>query len=85
MPSPIAAASAAGLAAASADANAPASERVTVTTDVLRLTLDTRGGTVIRSELLDYASDSDRTQPVVLMQDSPEHVYLAQTGLIGGN
>ena len=86
VPSPIAAASAAGLAAASADANAPASEQVTVTTDVLRLTLDTRGGTVIRSELLDYAaSDSDRTQPVVLMQDSPEHVYLAQTGLIGGN
>ena len=83
VPSPIAAA---GLAAASADANAPASEQVTVTTDVLRLTLDTRGGTVIRSELLDYAaSDSDRTQPVVLMQDSPEHVYLAQTGLIGGN
>ena len=85
VPSPIAAASAAGLAAASADANAPASEQVTVTTDVLRLTLDTRGGTVIRSELLDYASDSDRAQPVVLMQDTPEHAYLAQTGLIGGN
>ena len=85
VPSPIAAASAAGLAAASADANAPASEQVTVTTDVLRLTLDTRGGTVIRSELLDYASDSDRAQPVVLMQDTPKHAYLAQTGLIGGN
>ena len=85
VPSPIAAASAAGLAADSADANAPASEQVTVTTDVLRLTLDTRGGTVIRSELLDYASDSDRAQPVVLMQDTPEHAYLAQTGLIGGN
>lgn len=85
VPSPIAAASAAGLAAASADANAPASEQVTVTTDVLRLTLDTRGGTVIRSELLDYASDSDRAKPVVLMQDTPEHAYLAQTGLIGGN
>ena len=36
-------------------------------------------------ELLDYPSDSDRSQPVVLLQDNPEHSYLAQTGLIGGN
>lgn len=67
------------------DTAAAASEQVTLTTDVLRLTLDTRGGTLVRAELLDYPSDSDRSQPVVLLQDNPEHSYLAQTGLIGGN
>ncbi|MDD3017881.1 MAG: membrane protein insertase YidC [Comamonas sp.] len=84
VPAPTASASAAALAAGGAEA-AAASERITLSTDVLRLTLDTRGGTVVRTELLDYAADNDRSQPVVLLQDTPEHSYLAQTGLIGGN
>src|ERR1700678_4249590 len=31
-----------------------AAQLITVTTDVLRLTIDTRGGSIVRSELLDY-------------------------------
>ncbi len=69
------------------DAPAPAlvGEAVVITTDVLRVTLNTEGGTVVRTELLQYKGDADRSQPVVLLEDSPTHSYLAQTGLIGGS
>ncbi|VUZ28049.1 Membrane protein insertase YidC [uncultured Comamonas sp.] len=69
------------------DASAPAlvGEAVVITTDVLRVTLNTEGGTVVRTELLQYKGDVDRSQPVVLLEDSPTHSYLAQTGLIGGS
>ena len=60
-------------------------ETVVITTDVLRLTLSTEGGTVVRTELLNYKQDADRNQPVVLLDETPQHSYVAQTGLIGGN
>ncbi len=83
--------STASTAPATADATADAapataaSEQITITTDVLRVVLDTKGGTVVRTELLKYASDDDHERPVVLLENSPEHNYLAQTGLVGGN
>ncbi len=64
---------------------APVGETVVITTDVLRLTLSTEGGTVVRTELLNYKQDADRSQPVVLLDETPQHSYVAQTGLIGGN
>ena len=66
----------------SAASPGPTSERVTVTTDVLRATLDTRGGTLVRLELLDYVDHNDPKQRVLLMHQDPNRVYLAQTGLI---
>lgn len=75
----------AGPAPGDAPAPAIAGEDVVITTDVLRVTLNTEGGTVVRTELLQYKDDADRSQPVVLLQDAPEHSYLAQTGLIGGS
>lgn len=60
-------------------------ETVTVTSDVLRLTFDGQGGALVHAELLDYGSDANKSQPFVLFDDSAERVYLAQTGLIGGN
>jgi YidC/Oxa1 family membrane protein insertase len=59
-------------------------ERVVVTTDVLRLTLDTEGGTVVKSEFLQHADMVDRAKHTVLMDESVERTYVAQTGLIGG-
>ncbi len=59
-------------------------ERVVVTTDVLRLTLDTEGGTVVKSEFLQHADMVDRAKHTVLMDESAERTYVAQTGLIGG-
>ena len=63
-------------------AAAPQSELVTLTTDVLRATFDTRGGTLVGLELLKYKDHADATQNVKLMDQTPQRVYLAQTGLI---
>jgi len=66
---------------------APAAELVTVTTDVLRLTIDTRGGSLVRAELLAYP-DSPVTKnnpappPVRLLNDSTDHYFAAQDGLV---
>jgi YidC/Oxa1 family membrane protein insertase len=64
-------------------------EQFTVTTDLLRLTFDTQGGTLVRTELLKVAADSaagkQGTSTFVLLEDGPERVYVAQSGLIGGD
>ena len=60
------------------------SERIEVRTDVLKLTFDTQGGSVVRAELLKHGDVHHAGQNVVLLDDSKERVYLAQTGLIGG-
>ncbi|MDE2604469.1 MAG: membrane protein insertase YidC [Burkholderiales bacterium] len=70
--------------ATSGAAPAPAHQLVTVTTDVMRVTFDTEGGTVVRTELLKYHGDQPG-EPMVVLQQDAEHVYLAQTGLIGGD
>ena len=60
---------------------------ITVTTDVLRLTIDTRGGSLVRSELLNYPvtprtkKDPDPA-PIRLLDDSGSHFFAAQDGLI---
>lgn len=56
---------------------------VTLASDVLALTLDARGGDVVRAELLTQADQFDPRKQVVLLDRSAERVYLAQTGLIG--
>lgn len=56
---------------------------ITVTTDVLRLTIDTRGGTIVRADLLDYPADpKEKNVPVRLFDDAPATYYVAQTGLV---
>jgi YidC/Oxa1 family membrane protein insertase len=62
---------------------APKSEKITVTTDVLRLTFDTEGGSLVRTEFLKQSGDND-TGTFVLLDDVPGHKYVAQTGLIDG-
>ena len=59
-------------------------ERIEVTTDVLKLTFDTQGGTIIRSEFLKHADLTDTQKVTVLLDESRDRVYVAQTGLIGG-
>ncbi|MCJ0765670.1 membrane protein insertase YidC [Variovorax terrae] len=67
-----------------AAAPAPAHERIQVDTDVLHLTFDTEGGSLIRSEFTRYADLTEKDKPFVLLDDSASRVYVAQTGLIGG-
>ena len=69
---------------------APAGQLVTVTTDLLRLTIDTRGGSLVRAELLNYPV-TPRTKknpdpaPIRLLDDSATHFFAAQDGLISAN
>lgn len=58
-------------------------QRFDVTTDVLKLTFDTEGGSLVRSEFLQHADMDNKTKGVVLLDDSKDRVYMAQTGLIG--
>ena len=51
--------------------------------DVLALTIDTVGGSVVRSELLRYRDADDRKAQAVLLTSGAGKTYLAQTGLIG--
>ncbi|PAT34827.1 membrane protein insertase YidC [Vandammella animalimorsus] len=65
-------------------APAAAAERIEVSTDVLRLSFSTEGGSLNRVELLDYENDA-RDGQVVLLDESNTRAYVAQTGLIGGD
>jgi len=66
--------------------NAPAAphERVVVSTDVLKLTFDTEGGSLVQTEFLKHVDMADKTKNFVLLNDNKERIYLAQTGLIAG-
>ena len=63
---------------------------VTVTTDVLRLTIDTRGGSIVRAELLNYPV-TPRTKkepdpaPIRLLDDSSTDYFAAQSGLVSAD
>jgi YidC/Oxa1 family membrane protein insertase len=89
LPTP-SAAGAAGVAAApaatAASAAAPAaasSETFDVTTDLYKATFDTRGGDLVRLELLKQLDDLDQKRHVVLLDRSANRFYVAQTGLVG--
>ena len=58
-------------------------ERVVVSTDVLKLTFDTEGGSLVRTEFLRHQDMADKTKNFVLLDDTQNQVYVAQTGLIG--
>ncbi len=81
-PAPAAAAAAtpAGVPAPVVDAAAP--QTVTIRTDRVEATFDTRGGDLVRMALVQQADHNDRSRPVLLFDRSAERLYLAQTGLI---
>jgi len=53
-----------------------------VTTDLVRATIDSIGGTLVRLELLKQAESVESTEHVVLFDSSPTRLYLAETGLV---
>ncbi|MBS9781744.1 MAG: membrane protein insertase YidC [Gammaproteobacteria bacterium] len=56
-------------------------ELITVKTDVLELTIDTQGGTIVESKLLQYpASITDKT-PIKLFDSTPEKLFQLESGL----
>ncbi|MGN6314376.1 MAG: membrane protein insertase YidC [Rhodanobacteraceae bacterium] len=81
---------AAGVAPAIPEGAAPSStsphQYVTLSNDVLRLTIDTRGGSVVRADLLAYPKQvKGDTSPVRLLSDDPQRLFVAQDGLVGAS
>ena len=48
-----------------------ASEKVVVTTDVLKLTFDTEGGSLVQSEFIQHDDLTEKDKPFVLLDQSP--------------
>ncbi|MEY3873148.1 MAG: hypothetical protein RLZZ296_2143 [Pseudomonadota bacterium] len=65
---------------------APAAPRelLVVSSDVLKLTFDTEGGTLQKTEFLKHVDMADKAKNFVLLDNSKERTYVAQTGLIAG-
>ncbi len=63
---------------------APVREQFVVATDVLKLTLDSEGGAIVKAEFLKHVDTNDKTKNIVLLDQSKERTYMAQTGLIPG-
>jgi YidC/Oxa1 family membrane protein insertase len=74
-----------GEAPTGASAPAPAAARVDVSTDLFELSFNTEGGSLIGARLLQHASGALGTPPIELLVQTPQHTYIAQTGLIGGS
>ena len=58
---------------------------VTVTTDLLRVVIDTRGGTLVDAELLEFAREVKQPGRVRLLSDAPERFFVAQSGLVASS
>lgn len=79
-------AGAAGAAAPASVAEAPGKlqngGRVRVKTDLFDAEIDTMGGDLRKLTLSQHGQHEDAKTPFVLFQEGPEHIYVAQTGLI---
>jgi len=60
----------------------PSTEQVVLTTDRVKATFDSQGGSLVRLELLSHKDAVDPSRNVVLLEQSPKRLYVAQTGLI---
>ena len=58
-------------------------ERIDIQTDVLKLQFSTEGASLVKAELLKHKDVHHPGSNVLLMDDSPDRIYLAQSGLIG--
>jgi YidC/Oxa1 family membrane protein insertase len=89
VPSAVVAAGSATSAAAVPGGTAPAvapvpKERIEVATDVMKLTFETEGGSLVRTEFLKHVDMDDKSKNFVLLDENKDRVYMAQTGVIGG-
>ena len=62
-----------------------AKERVVVDTDVLSLTFDSEGGTLVHTAFKKYKDMTDKEKGFVLLDESANRVYVAQSGLVAGS
>ena len=64
------------------ETRAASKELVQVETDVMKFSFDSEGGTLARVEMLKHADEHKLGSQVVLLDDSKDRIYMAQTGLI---
>ncbi len=67
----------------SAEPAAAQGQTITIITDLLKAEINTQGGEITRVELLKH--EDNHGKPVVLLEKSATHTYVAQSGLIGGS
>jgi YidC/Oxa1 family membrane protein insertase len=60
-------------------------ERVTLSTDLLKVDINTAGGEITRVELLRHKDAANPEKNVVLMETGAGRTYIGQSGLIGGD
>jgi YidC/Oxa1 family membrane protein insertase len=87
---PAAITSAQAATAATAKVNVPSAPSkgslVNVHTDVLDVVIDTQGGNIVQVSLPKYPESQQQPYvPVQLLNNDPNHLYIAQSGLIGAN
>jgi YidC/Oxa1 family membrane protein insertase len=68
---------------AAGPAESGAGERVTIRTDMLQAVINTRGGVIEEIDLLKHKSVSDKEKPYVLLQDTRDRIFVAESGLLG--
>jgi YidC/Oxa1 family membrane protein insertase len=62
------------------------SQQVQVKTDVLNVTIDTKGGDIVRVTLPSFYNELNKPEePFVLLNNTVNHTYIARSGLIGKN
>jgi YidC/Oxa1 family membrane protein insertase len=64
----------------------PSSQKISVTTDVLKLSIDLQGGAIVSSELLKYPLEKKAGSANVILQSlETDKYYVAQSGVIAAN
>ncbi|HAS6349998.1 TPA: membrane protein insertase YidC [Vibrio vulnificus] len=66
-----------------APAQQASAKLITVTTDVLTLSIDTVGGDVVAADLNQYSAEMNSANAFELLKDTQGHQFIAQSGLVG--
>ncbi|GAK87190.1 inner membrane protein translocase component YidC, long form [Vibrio ponticus] len=66
-----------------APAQQATAKAITVTTDVLTLSIDTVGGDVVQADLNQYTAELNSPELFELLKNEPGHQFIAQSGLVG--
>lgn len=58
-------------------------KNIEIITDTLHVLIDTKGGDVIKAQLLKYPLTQESPEPITILNNDPAYLYIAQSGLIG--
>lgn len=66
--------------------NTAAGSLIEVSTDTIKVIIDTQGGDIIQASLIDYLAEMEHSDvPFTLLEQNQQRTYVAQSGLIGVN